>query len=104
MGVSSLLLDNSSLSILIRLLQWTSTGLAGPMVDRLVLDENKLQTLSDGLKQIAESALHTLGRVMKRSLIAEGMELRLVTVPIGVLMVIFESRPDALPQVHIITV
>lgn len=78
-----------------------STGFAGPMVDRLVLDEVKLGTLSDGLKQIAESAQHTLGRVLKKTLIADAMELRLVTVPIGVLMVIFESRPDALPQVYI---
>ncbi|XP_071793189.1 delta-1-pyrroline-5-carboxylate synthase-like [Asterias amurensis] len=75
------------------------TQMSGPMLARLAMTGSKLRSLSDGLKQIAATSHDNVGRELKRTLIAEGMILRQITVPIGVLMVIFESRPDCLPQV-----
>ena len=72
---------------------------SGPLRSRLTLTPGKLKSLSDGLKQIADSSRDIVGRVMRRTLLAPGLELTQVTVPIGVLLVIFESRPDVLPQV-----
>lgn len=79
-------------------------GMSQTMMARLFLNDKKLSTLADGLRQIAASSRNALGRVLKRTKMAEGMELRQISVPIGVLMVIFESRPDALPQVAALSI
>ena len=65
---------------------------------RLKLTEDKLATLAAGLRQIADLP-DPLGVVKSKRELAEGMELSLITVPIGVLMIIFESRPDSMPQI-----
>ncbi|BFF96912.1 delta-1-pyrroline-5-carboxylate synthase [Drosophila madeirensis] len=74
-------------------------GLAKPLLSRLSLNASKLKNLAIGLKQIAEDSHKNVGRVLRRTRLADGLELKQVTVPIGVLLVIFESRPDSLPQV-----
>ncbi|XP_034656249.1 delta-1-pyrroline-5-carboxylate synthase [Drosophila subobscura] len=74
-------------------------GLAKPLLSRLSLNAAKLKNLAIGLKQIAEDSHKNVGRVLRRTRLADGLELKQVTVPIGVLLVIFESRPDSLPQV-----
>jgi delta-1-pyrroline-5-carboxylate synthetase len=74
-------------------------GLSEALISRLELTPSKLQTLSTGIKQIADASLQTIGRVLQTTEISEKMTLRKVTSPIGVLLVIFESRPDCLPQV-----
>lgn len=65
---------------------------------RLVLDRDKLAGLARGLRQIAGLA-EPVGQTVRHTELAEGLVLQQVTAPIGVLLVIFESRPDALPQI-----
>ncbi|CAH0719874.1 unnamed protein product, partial [Brenthis ino] len=77
----------------------TKTGLEKPLLNRLSLSQGKLKTLSIGLKQIADLSYENVGRVLRKTRLAENLILQQVTVPIGVLLVIFESRPDSLPQV-----
>ena len=69
-----------------------------PLVRRLKLTDEKLSTLATGIRQIAEQP-DPLGVVKSKRELADGLELSLTTVPIGVLMIIFESRPDSLPQI-----
>lgn len=73
--------------------------LALPLLKRLSLSTSKLNSLAIGLRQIAASSQDSVGRVIRRTRIAKDLDLEQVTVPIGVLLVIFESRPDCLPQV-----
>lgn len=65
---------------------------------RLALTPKKLATLADGLRALADQD-EPIGRVLSRTELSPGMILTHRTVPLGVLLVIFESRPDALPQV-----
>ncbi|KAJ8716779.1 hypothetical protein PYW07_003406 [Mythimna separata] len=77
----------------------TKSGLAKPLLSRLSLSPSKLKTLSIGLKQIADSSYDNVGKVLRKTKLADNLVLQQVSVPIGVLLVIFESRPDSLPQV-----
>ncbi len=69
------------------------------MIARLVLSPSKLKSLAGGLRQIAATSHETVGRVLRHTRLANGLLLKQITVPMGVLMVIFEARPDCLPQV-----
>ncbi|XP_033975691.1 delta-1-pyrroline-5-carboxylate synthase isoform X2 [Trematomus bernacchii] len=82
-----------------------NTGLLpAAMLKRLSLSPAKLNSLSLGLHQIAVAAQDSVGRVLRRTRVAHNLELEQITVPIGVLLVIFEARSDCLPQVSALAI
>lgn len=72
--------------------------LAPPLIKRLVFDEQKLAEVILGLNQVAALA-DPIGKVLQRRLLDDGLLLEQISVPIGVIGMIFESRPDALVQI-----
>ncbi|MBI3847651.1 MAG: glutamate-5-semialdehyde dehydrogenase [Planctomycetes bacterium] len=76
----------------------TSLKLARPLVDRLKLDRAKLREMAEGVRAVA-ALPDPSGRVLARTLLDDGLELVRVSCPLGVLAVVFESRPDAVTQI-----
>ncbi|CAK8678590.1 unnamed protein product [Clavelina lepadiformis] len=73
--------------------------LSQALMDRLVLSPARIRELAKGVRQVAEKSSGLVGKILTRRQLAAGLVAEQVSVPIGVLMVIFESRPDCLPQI-----
>lgn len=73
-------------------------GLAAPLLHRLKFGTEKLAQVRDGLRSLA-GLEDPIGNTVFCHEITEGLKLYRVTCPIGVIGVIFESRPDALVQI-----
>ena len=73
-------------------------GIAAPVLKRLKFDEGKLSDVCEGLRALA-SMDDPIGHEQLRTELADGLVLSRVACPIGVIGVIFESRPDALVQI-----
>ena len=68
-------------------------GLSGPMIDRLRLDAERIQGMVDGLRTIAEQP-DPIGEVIAEWSRPNGLDIQRVRTPLGVIGVIFESRPN----------
>lgn len=73
-------------------------GYEKSLVARLVLKSEKIVGLANNIRIIANME-DPIGRVLKRTELAEGLILEKTSSPLGVLLIIFESRPDALVQI-----
>lgn len=69
-----------------------------PVLKRLKFDEQKLSDIIDGIKSLISLKDPLWNKLLEREL-DESLTLYKVTCPIGVIGVIFESRPDALVQI-----
>jgi glutamate-5-semialdehyde dehydrogenase len=74
------------------------TGLKDALLKRLVLTEAKLAQMAESVREVARLPDPVGRRLLAREL-DEGLVLTKVSVPLGVIGVIFESRPDALVQI-----
>lgn len=76
----------------------TSSGVGAAVLKRLKFDEAKLNGVCEGLDQLMGLS-DPIGKTTLNRQLDEGLILRRVTCPIGVIGVIFEARPDALVQI-----
>jgi glutamate-5-semialdehyde dehydrogenase len=69
------------------------SGMATGMLDRLALDEKRVAAMADGLRQVA-GLPDPVGEVIRGSTLPNGLQLRQVRVPLGVVGIIYEARPN----------
>lgn len=70
-----------------------AAGLSGAMLDRLRLDEARVAAMADGVATVATLA-DPVGQVIDAATRPNGLALSRVRVPIGVIGIIYESRPN----------
>ena len=78
--------------------QATAENLAAPLLSRLKVTDQKCDRMIEGLRALAQLP-DPLGHVQYAKELSPGLDLYRVACPIGVIGVIFESRPDALVQI-----
>lgn len=73
-------------------------NIPGPLISRLRLNENKVMGMAKGIRSVIRLE-DPVGQQQMAIEMDEGLTLYRVTCPIGVIGAIFESRPDAVPQI-----
>jgi glutamate-5-semialdehyde dehydrogenase len=68
-------------------------GLSAAILDRLALTEARVTAIADALRQMAALA-DPVGEVVRGSTLPNGLELRQIRVPFGVVGIIYEGRPN----------
>ncbi len=74
------------------------TGLAAPLMQRLKIDDKKIERMVDNLRQVA-ALPDPIGEVISMRERPNGLKIGRVRVPIGVVGVVYESRPDVTVEV-----
>jgi glutamate-5-semialdehyde dehydrogenase len=75
------------------LAQAEAKGLSPAMIDRLTLDPRRVRAMAGGLRQVAEQK-DPVGRVLAEWTVPSGLHIQRVATPLGVIGVIYESRPN----------
>lgn len=68
-------------------------GLTDSLLDRLRLTEERIEGMADGVEQVA-ALKDPVGRVIDGSTLKNGLKIEKVTVPMGVIGIIYEARPN----------
>jgi len=69
------------------------SGLSPAMLDRLQLDDKRITAMARGLREVA-ALPDPVGRILDERTRPNGLKLRKVSTPIGVVVIIYESRPN----------
>jgi len=70
-----------------------AAGLSSAMLDRLKLNDKRIAAMANGLREVA-ALPDPVGRILDERVRPNGLRLKKVAVPIGVIVIIYESRPN----------
>jgi glutamate-5-semialdehyde dehydrogenase len=73
------------------------------LYQRLLLSPEKYRGMVDGVRAVA-TLDDPAGRILLRTLLDDGLVLEKVSVPLGLLAIIFEARPDAITQISALAI
>ena len=68
-------------------------GLNSSLLDRLLLTSARVKGIADGARQVAELE-DPLGKTLRESVLPNGLQLKQLTVPFGVIGMVYEARPN----------
>ncbi len=68
-------------------------GLSAALLDRLKLDDKRIAGMAKGLREVA-ALPDPVGRILDERVRPNGLKLQKITTPIGVVVIIYESRPN----------
>ncbi|MDK8794111.1 glutamate-5-semialdehyde dehydrogenase [Corynebacterium sp. MSK041] len=68
-------------------------GLSDSLIDRLALDAGRVEGIAGGLRQVA-SLEDPVGEVLRGSVMPNGIKMKQVRVPLGVMGMVYEARPN----------
>lgn len=68
-------------------------GMSESLIDRLSLDEGRITAMADGLRQVA-SLTDPVGNVVDGRVMPNGIQMRQVRIPLGVMGMVYEARPN----------
>jgi len=69
------------------------SGLSSAMLDRLKLDDKRITAMAKGLREVA-ALPDPVGKILDERVRPNGLKLRKISTPIGVVVIIYESRPN----------
>lgn len=70
-----------------------AAGMTASLLDRLALDESRIDGMARGVEQIAAMA-DPVGRILEGRTLKNGLQIEKITVPMGVIGIIYEARPN----------
>ncbi len=70
-----------------------SHGLSAALLDRLKLDDQRIAGMAKGLREVAALA-DPVGKILDERIRPNGLKLQKISTPIGVVVIIYESRPN----------
>lgn len=70
-----------------------AAGLSAAMIDRLTLTDRRIEEMAEGLRVVA-SQVDPVGRVLSETTRPNGLVITKISVPLGVIGIIYESRPN----------
>jgi len=68
-------------------------GLSSAMIDRLRLTDSRIEDMAKGIREVI-NLTDPVGKIMEESVRPNGLQIQKVRVPIGVIIIIYESRPN----------